>query len=421
MPSSQASFLSEFLFEFRKLTITQKWIYFLYAFLLCIDVRGVFHAIGSRIGLGGYPEVVDSLITVVAVIGSIGIFYKHIQIKDIILLVLIAIFHKVSSIWFPMTAAYSGENASLFIWSSLPMFLVGLTINRKSSPVIFCGIGYIALFLLLFTMSVTGLFSKSDSDEIDAISRAYNFLPFALLLLWYAMSRGGLFNWLVAIISVFLVFSMGTRGPVVCLIAFIALYLFFFKTYRHNYLVKSLIVTIAFVIYAFSLEIAVFFSYIASSLGLSTRVFNHIVEGQMVTMESSSNRDVLYSDVFNYLTNHSVYFGEGLYSDRYITGVDAYVHNFELEMWCAFGLIGGTIMLLLIFIFIGKAFINSKGTQAVIILLAFFCTSMIGAQFSGSFLTSSVMWLFFGMCASMYRNKDKVGMTVGKKVLTTSI
>lgn len=405
MPSIKSSFLSEFRVEFRKLTNTQKFLYFLYAFLLCTDVRGVFHAIGSRIGLGTYPEIMDSFIIALAVIGCMGTFYKKIHLLDIVLLILIALFHHVSAIWFPMTAYYSVENASLFIWSCLPMFLVGLTIDRNSSPIIFCGISYIALFLLLYTMSVSGISSKS-SDEIDAMSRAYNFLPFALFLLWYAMSRGGSINWIVGTVAAFLLMSMGTRGPVVCMAVFIAFYLFFHKTFKYNKLAKSLIAIIALIISLFSTQVALFFSYLSSSFGLSTRVFNQVAEGQMINMELSSNRDVLYSDVFKYLTEKSVYFGEGLYSDRYMTGVDAYVHNFELEVWCAFGLIGGTIILFLLFLFIGKAFINSKGTQATVILLVFFCTSIIGAQFSGSFLTSNVIWLFLGMCMSMCRNNS---------------
>lgn len=413
-----SNFFSEFSTEFSQLSKSQKWLYFLYAFLLCIDIRGVFHSIESRFGLSSYLDYMDSLVIFVAVIGSIGIFYKKLRLFDIIFLLFIVVYHQFSAVWFPATAQFSKENSLMFLWTCLPMYLVGITIDRKSSPVIFCGISYIAFFLLLYIVVFTGLFSESTGDEIDAISRAYGFLPFCLFLLWYALERGGILNWSVGLFSAFLLVSMGTRGPVVCLVSFIALYIFFFKRFRYNFIVKSLTLICAVIVYFFSSVIAMSFAFIASSLGLSTRVFNQMIEGQMISMESSSNRDVIYSDVLKYLTDHSVYFGEGFYSDRYMTGDGSYVHNIEIEFLCVFGLIGGAILLFLLFMFMIKTFYKSRDSKAFIILLVFFCSSFIGAQFSGSFLSSFTIWLFLGMCVSVNRDKvQTVGMNTYKFLL----
>ena len=124
-----------------------------------------------------------------------------------------------------------------------------------------------------------------------------------------------------------------------------------------------------------------------------------------MNLQESSGRDNLYSDAIDYISRNDVYFGEGLYSDRYITATDQYVHNLEIELLCDFGWIGGSILILLLAFIVARAFYKVKGSQGALFLLVFFCTAIIGAQFSGSFLTTSVIWLFLGMCATMQRGK----------------
>ena len=138
----------------------------------------------------------------------------------------------------------------------------------------------------------------------------------------------------------------------------------------------------------------------------------------MVSYENSSGRDYLYANVMDYIKNNDLKWGNGLYSDRNITGFDSYVHNFELEILCDFGYIGGTIVLILFFIFIIRAFRKSWGTSLSVLLLVFFCSSVMHLQFSGSFLSTPIFYLFIGMCVSSIREsrKDKQKYSIAKNV-----
>lgn len=406
MKQNNNTFIAKFVSEYRQLSSTQKFLYFLLTFLLCSDLKLLFIAVEARLGVSAFSDFFNIVIIAIAVFGSYMAFAKRIRIWDFAILLFLVFFHQVSALWFPRTATYSEANAAHFIWECLPMFLVGLTIDRKTSPVIFVGISYFALFLQILTIGVLGLDSAAEgSEHIDSMVRAYNFLPFACLIVWYSIENGGLFNIIMSLISIFLLFSMGARGPIVCFVSFVVIYLVFFKELKHAKYIKPLLIVSFLVFFQFSKELASFLATISSFFGLSTRVFTSIQEETLVNYQESSGRDNLYYDAIDYISRNDVYFGEGLYSDRYITGTDQYVHNLEIELLCDFGWIGGSILILLLALFVARAFNRVKGTQGAIFLLVFFCTAIIGAQFSGSFLTTSVIWFFWGMCATMQRER----------------
>lgn len=406
MKQNNNTFITKFVSEYRQLSSTQKFLYFLLTFLLCSDFKLLFYAVEARVGLSTVSEFINVVVIIIAVFGSYMAFTRKIRIWHFAILLFLVFFHQMSAIWFPRTATYSDANAAHFIWGCLPMFLVGLTIDKKTSPVIFVGISYFALFLQILFIGVLGLDSAAeDSEHIDSMVRAYNFLPFACFIVWYSLENCGLYNIITSLISIFLLFSMGARGPIVCFVSFIVIYLVFFKEFKHAKFVKPLLIISFLVFFQYSKELTFFLATISSFWGLSTRVYNSIQEETLVNLQESSGRDNLYSDAIDYISRNDVYFGEGLYSDRYITATDQYVHNLEIELLCDFGWIGGSILILLLAFIVARAFYKVKGSQGALFLLVFFCTAIIGAQFSGSFLTTSVIWLFLGMCATMQRGK----------------
>jgi hypothetical protein len=372
------------------------------------DIRPIVYGIFKRIGIVDI-DIVNIIIVTIAVFGCLVVFLKKIQIGDVVILLLIATYHQVSAILFPLTAVYSQDNATHFIWACLPMYIVGLTVDKKTSPVIFVGMGYFLLVLKIIGFVLFApVASARDSETLDFMVTAYQFLPLSLFMLWYAFERGGFFNYLMALISVFYILSLGTRGPVMCLVSFVVLYLVFLKDFKHNKIVKFFLILGGFVCYQFSMQIALFLSVISTYLGLSTRVYNSILEQTMTNLETSSGRDTFYQTAIDYMrnTNNNIFFGEGLYSDRYIAGHEQYVHNLELELLCDFGWIGGTVVFLFLIAFITRAFHKARATQAFSILFVFFCSAIIEAQFSGSFLTSSNIWFFLGICMAMQRKTE---------------
>lgn len=402
MGLNKKSILSEVIADWGALNRSQKWLFFLYAIVLSPHIRTLFRVIEARIGLSFIVEYSDTLLVVIAILGSISVFKNKLHFADIAFVLCVAILHLLSPILYSETVLFANKNAGFFIFSCLPLYLVGRTIDSKTSTTLFVAIAYIGLVLEVLLLFFLGM-EVNESGEVRSrmMTRAYYLLPFVLLLLWNAIERGRVVDYIAPLIGVFVLFSLGTRGPILCLVIFIALYLVLFKKFKHGKIVKTIIVLFAIVFYSYSFQILLFTSMLSSSVGLSTRVYDSILDKQMLNIEESSGRDMIYQDVINYLDAHNIYFSAELYADRIVTGLDTYAHNLELEILCEFGLIGGAIILMIILSIIIKAFRKEWNTEKASFLLIFFCSSIMQLQFSGSWLRSGIFWFFIGMCISM--------------------
>lgn len=397
----QLSIISDFKSDWSRLTRPQKWLYCLYAFLLISRVLDLFRAIENRIGLGFFTGINNAFFITLAVIGSLTIFLKKIRFWDILFVLAVGLYHQLGISLHPQTAQYATENAELFIWTCLPMYLVGRTMDTKTSPVIFVALSYLALFMQILFLYVLGV-EENEHGEIELMGTAYGFLPFVLFLIWYAFERKGLWNTVIALLSGFLLLSMGTRGPVMCMVTFIALYLIVFRQMRIAY--KVLLVACAVALNSFMTEIMLLLSVVAESLGLSTRVFDSFMEGQLANLQESSGRDVLWTESWNYIKSHSL-LGEGFYSDRLANSQGWYSHNLEIDLLCDFGLIGGIIIFAILLWLMYKSVHHTWNTNGVIVFLVFFCSAFVYLQFSSTFLQASIFWFFLGLCVTFASNK----------------
>lgn len=448
MFSYKPTLIDELRYEWRSLTAAQKWLYFLYTILLVSYTLPFFRAIETRVGLRMLSRFSDTIFIVTSVLGSIAIFRKKVKARDIMFLFALLVVHHLSGIMHVGTALYVGRNASRFIWSCLPMFLVGLTIDKKTSPRLFVGISYWALLIHIIYLYVFGISARGEEDG-EAMFKAYDLLPFVCFLVWNAFQRKGLWNIIIATIATFLLFSLGARGPILCLVFFIAVYLFFFIKFKYNKASKLIIGITVSIIYVFSTEISLFLSGFSSQLGLSSRVYNSIIEEKIANIEESNGRDEIWKDILNTLYDNRIFFDFNLYADRLYTGHDSdydidrtrssyevdfyngsiydeeeikkedviegivqtrygwYAHNIELELLCDFGLAGGAIAIILLFLIIWRAFRLTRGTDGIILLLVFFTASIMQLQFSGSYLRAPDFWLFMGMCIAIIRSAKK--------------
>lgn len=404
MNQSNSNIITSFIDEWRLLSRSQKWLYFLYAVVLIGDFTDIFVSIENRLGLSFLIPFSDTILTIIALLGCIKIFFESLKIVDLIFLISIILFYIISQNTHPATAALHEEYFEVFV-AAIPMYLVGLTFGKKTSSKVFVffAIGCVILRFLFLNIQGIGVTETGDKNT-ELMTAAYGILPFVCLLFYNAIEKHGLLNYAIAFFGLFVLMSLGVRGPVACFITFIAIYLIAFKTHnKHNVLIKSLTAIVAVAFYSFSSYIILAFDTVASVLGFSTRVFESFQAGEFANFEESSGRDRIFENIMNHVQQHNLLWGEGLYSDRIITEGGFYAHNLELELLCEFGYIGGTIILLVISVLTLRAFRIVWDTQYAIILLAFFCSSIMQLQFSGSYIFTPVFWLFIGMCVSANR------------------
>ena len=175
---------------------------------------------------------------------------------------------------------------------------------------------------------------------------AYNLLPSMMYLLYYAFCNDRKIYWFCGFASLGVMFIFGTRGPILCAIVFMAVY-FLHRTIvsgkKRNYLLLLLVVVLLIIFCVYDdlfVKIVSFVASIFEKFGFSTRIFDFFISGEVTT---SLGRKYLRQEVIRAIINNPIK-GYGFTGDQYLLGV--YCHNLFLELWCHFGVIGGSLILL---------------------------------------------------------------------------
>ena len=186
------------------------------------------------------------------------------------------------------------------------------------------------------------------------------------------------------------------------------MYLFFRNGYEKQAAIKrivlfliiiSLIILLATTNLLFT--IAQFFSDIFSKIGFSTRIFDLLIEGDIA---NSTGRDKIYGKVLDAIWQRPI-FGHGLLGDRPIAG--RYVHNIFLEIWCHFGVVGGSVILFFIFKIIVTALHRNRGHEIFPLLLLFTCLVFTKLMLSGSYTVEPFFFFLLGLSMNAIRRRRK--------------
>lgn len=236
---------------------------------------------------------------------------------------------------------------------------------------------------------------------------AYNALLPTLLIIWYAFEKKIVWDYILMFLGIFLILSLGTRGPLVCLLTFFIGYLLLFKQFKYNLLTKTFIAILFSLLYFFIDTIALTLRGISLTLGYSTRIYDSILEGTIVNYQESNARNILHEIIIKQISKDERGFGYGFFADRQFTPSDEYCHNLELELLISFGKIGGGIILFIIFVLLFKSFRKTYRTPVCSLLYALFCSIIMQLQFSGSYTSTPWFWLFLGICVMVLRTRLK--------------
>ena len=198
---------------------------------------------------------------------------------------------------------------------------------------------------------------SSELQNNDDMSRAYFMLLNVLLVVNYAFDNRNILSVAISLVGMMLLLSMGTRGPIIILLAFMASKVFQMTTNANNrgVIVVALLFLIWFVNSPYWNMSLLFIQGILSSLGMSTRVIDFTIQGETITYYNE--RDEIAKVVMNKIMERP-FEGWGVYGEWQFVGWSA--HNMYLEILDHYGVVlGGGIILSMIFN-VTKAFFVSK-------------------------------------------------------------
>lgn len=320
-----------------------------------------------------------------------------ISIKEFGVLFFITSAILLSCLIYPINASYILDPNNFWntIFPCLRFYIVGLVIvpDKRTMDLIgkaSCIAILVETIFVIFYMMPRGLLKSDD------MSRAYQILPNVLLSINYAFSNRKKSAWLLSIVGVIYVCSMGARGPLVIILAY-----YFIKILQHTaknrtykIIISAFIVLLGAIFINSQLYLTVLgtIQSIFSEFGLSTRIIDLALNNEMVT--HTSGRDEIYAILKSKIAERPI-LGYGVYGEWQWIHWNA--HNIFLEIMVHYGVILGSFILLWMVSTIIRSYSSTSNKEAKDMILIWACFVFVRGFFGGSYLQFSVFFLI-GFC-----------------------
>ena len=352
--------------------------------------------------LGTMTDELEWCIVLAPILLSLPKLWKRIKTSDHIFVFACLIYYLLKIQLFPQNADVLVNRLFSFSLLTRPYYYIGVTLDIKRFYNFFYYISVVAVFMCAFyellyaqSASYTG---DVDTSEYN-MELAYSILPHVLMVSWRALKRFVLLNIAPMLLGLMLLLSFGTRGPVICAIVFIAIYLLFIRPSKYQKTMR--IITVACAVYAMSFleQFMTFMQLMTFQLGMSTRIFDKYFEGEL---EDSSGRDYIRETLLRELSIDNSLFGHGVLGSYPF--VNTYPHNIVLEFLFSFGWVWGIAILFCIVYIIAKMLINTHQceinvTFGIILVIA----SILKLCFSSTFVDDALFFMLLGYCVNSSR------------------
>lgn len=352
--------------------------------------------------LGTMTDELEWCIVLAPILLSLPKLWKRIKTSDHIFVFACLICYLLNIQLFPQNADVLVNRLFSFSLLTLPYYYIGVTLDIKRFYNFFYYISVVAVFMCAFyellyaqSASYTG---DVDTSEYN-MELAYSILPHVLMVSWRALKSFVILNIAPMLLGLMLLLSFGTRGPVICAIVFIAIYLLFIRPSKYQKTMRIITVTCAVYAMSFLDQFMTFMQLMTFQLGMSTRIFDKYFEGGL---GDSLGRDYIRETLLRELSIDNSLFGHGVLGSY--PYVNTYPHNIVLEFLFSFGWVWGIAILFCIVYIIAKMLINTHQceinvTFGIILVIA----SILKLCFSSTFVDDALFFMLLGYCVNSSR------------------
>lgn len=304
-------------------------------------------------------------------------------------------------IFFPENHPYIKEVIFPFFFMCLPAFVYSMSLDdlnilkkimKKSSLIVFI------FGTILFVLTLSG----KVSIGVYSMELSYYMLLPAIMFIDELLENFSPKTMLASLISIMVILSLGSRGALICIVLFIVLKLIRFgfnMTYKKFFYSLLIIGTIMTSLIYFE-NILKYIDNVLMSFGIRSRSIQIFLSGDV----HLSGRDNIYQNIIREIYSNPI-LGIGLAGDRRFTDT-GYAHNFFLEVLSNFGVVFGSIILIiLIFIIMRKLLTVNDGKYNMI--LVWLSLGFVPLLVSSSYLINIKFWIFMGLIISGLFKKRK--------------
>lgn len=300
---------------------------------------------------------------------------KYFQIN----LILVSLGLCLYSLILPAGSRYLQDYLFPFLVAGI-MGVLMVSIIQKPRYIIYCWM----IYSVITSIQAVRLFTAPGGEAYYMPTANYLFNLFVILII-YAIKTQKWYYYIPVFICGFCIIFTGTRGIMIAMILSIFSALLLFNSTLDKKRKRKIIVMSALIVFLiyFILFTKVgngIIENLSSLLNIQSRVLS-LVSGERIS--SSSERTDIYTMVFKGATENPI-FGYGFCGDMYVSDGNG-AHNFVLEIFVDFGLIG-IVALFLFFILAKKSLFQITDEDWKIVGLMFFCVAILP-----KFVSHSVM------------------------------
>ena len=333
---------------------------------------------------------------------------RNIKAQHVMFFMFVVLVCVLSYVMFPQNSAQMDKYIMSFLLSVFPLFFLGVLVAKAKIPygaLLAFSRAVIVLMLLVYLF-----YSGVDASEHE-MGRAYGVLPSLMLVSYSFIRERKLLDLFFTVVGAVFLLMCATRGPILLYCIFMVIQLFSISM-KYRWISVALfaaVIIIAGTPLGTGLITGVAQTFAAR--GFNTRIFEMFLQGYII---DDNGRDYLTEVVMEMAREHPLV-GNGILSDRratlqlsWVSGVGEYVHNIVYELWCDFGFIIGTVLLIVLGWKIIQTYKNYSDRELKIIFMIW-GFSYAGKLFmSNSFLEEPGFWLCIGMCFECTRIKRRI-------------
>ena len=191
--------------------------------------------------------------------------------------------------------------------------------------------------------------------DLEYMVFAYDLLFGTIFCFYDYFQERKYFSLLLAVLGSTVIFIGGARGPLVCIVAYILLYIIFNVRHHKGRTLSFVTIISVFAVYISSnlMEVVTKMNVLLIGLGIQSRTIELILTQGFL---NESGRDIIQAELIKYI-GANPFLVHGMFGDRVVTqGIfdfqGSYAHNFIIEVLTQYGVILGLIFLCTVFLII---------------------------------------------------------------------
>lgn len=300
---------------------------------------------------------------------------------------------------FPENVPYIQSNLFSHFFIALPSLIYAFSINDfRELRKMMKNAGF-GVFIIGTLISVLVFLGKSSVGSYSMSLSYYMLLP----LLIYTdkfFNRINLIDLLIVVISLIIILGLGSRGALLCYLVFLFYRFVFIKEQLTS---KKLLIYL--IVFFGGLNFLLFYKQILRliydlllSFNIRSRTLSLFIQSGIYL----SGREDLYSIIIRQISENP-FLGIGLFGDRIFIG--GYSHNIFLEIWAHFGLLFGSVLIILLLTIIYQVLINEKNKKTANLMSIWFSIGFIHLLVSSTYVTDFRFFIFLGLSLNLIWSK----------------